>query len=848
MRAVKALIFILIICCINVIPLKAADNPHGDIGLACSNCHTTESWDRLKKDMEFDHDITGFPLIGTHAATACAQCHKSLVFSHIGINCADCHTDIHRGQFGIDCQTCHTPKTWEDREDVLASHFNNGFPLLGVHAVVDCDACHIGQGQDEFTGTPTICQGCHIESYNSTTDPNHVLAGFSLDCQDCHQPYSSSWREAHFEHTAAFPLRGAHALIDCSQCHAQGFAGTPAACLACHESAYNNSSDPPHLTLGFPTDCERCHNETSWQDAQFDHVGISGFALEGAHALISCNSCHADNQYDLPRDCFGCHQSDYLAVDDPDHQAGGFPTDCTQCHNQNAWSPATFDHNLTAFPLTGAHTSVNCAECHINNRYTGTPTDCWSCHENDYLNTNDPNHETNNFDHDCTVCHSTSGWDPSTFNHNQTNFPLTGAHISLNCIQCHAAGYSNTPTDCWSCHENDYRNTDDPNHEANNYPHDCTQCHNTSGWDTDVFNHNNTDFPLTGAHLTLNCNQCHASGYSNTPTDCWSCHETDYRSTTDPDHETNNFDQDCTGCHSTAAWSPSIFDHGQTNFPLSGAHISLNCIQCHAAGYSNTPTDCWSCHETDYRNTNDPDHETNNFSQDCTTCHNTSAWDPATFDHNQTDFPLTGAHISLDCIQCHAGGYSNTPTDCWSCHENDYLNTDDPDHQANNYPHDCTQCHNTSGWDTDVFNHNITDFPLTGAHVTVACGACHTSGYNNTPTECLACHQSDYDGATNPNHRGAGFPTDCVTCHNTNGWDQTTWDHDNQYFPIYSGRHRGEWNLCGDCHVNSNDYGVFECIFCHEHNQNDMDDEHGDVPGYVYSSSACYNCHPRGNE
>ena len=31
---------------------------------------------------------------------------------------------------------------------------------------------------------------------------------------------------------------------------------------------------------------------------------------------------------------------------------------------------ATFNHNTTSFPLTGAHTTVACAQCHTNNNYT----------------------------------------------------------------------------------------------------------------------------------------------------------------------------------------------------------------------------------------------------------------------------------------------------------------------------------------------------------------------------------------------------------------------------------------------------------------------------------------------
>jgi nitrate/TMAO reductase-like tetraheme cytochrome c subunit len=164
----------------------------------------------------------------------------------------------------------------------------------------------------------------------------------------------------------------------------------------------------------------------------------------------------------------------------------------------------------------------------------------------------------------------------------------------------------------------------------------------------------------------------------------------------------------------------------------------------------------------------------------------------------------------------------------------------------NNFSQDCSECHNTTAWAPATFDHNQTQFPLTGAHIILQCLDCHSSGYSGTPTECFACHETAYNTTTNPNHAAAGFPTDCQQCHNTSNWNQTTWDHDAQYFPIYSGKHQGKWTDCADCHVNPSNYAVFECIFCHEHNQQEMDEKHQGVSGYIYQSIACYDCHPDG--
>jgi len=137
---------------------------------------------------------------------------------------------------------------------------------------------------------------------------------------------------------------------------------------------------------------------------------------------------------------------------------------------------------------------------------------------------------------------------------------------------------------------------------------------------------------------------------------------------------------------------------------------------------------------------------------------------------------------------------------------------------------------------------------LTGKHQTVNCADCHQNGYANTPAECVACHQTEYNNTNEPNHQAANFPTTCQDCHSTSAWSPANWDHDGQYFPIYSGKHNGEWNVCADCHVNSADYSQFECINCHEHNKSKMDEEHREVANYVYQSQACYDCHPNGKK
>jgi hypothetical protein len=226
-------------------------------------------------------------------------------------------------------------------------------------------------------------------------------------------------------------------------------------------------------------------------------------------------------------------------------------------------------------------------------------------------------------------------------------------------------------------------------------------------------------------------------------------------------------------------------------------------------------------------------------------CHTSVAWEPATFDHDATAFPLVGAHQTVNCAACHTNGYPGTPTECVACHQTDYDQTTTPPHGPSGIPNDCASCHTSVAWEPATFDHDATSFPLTGAHQTVNCAACHANGYPGTPTECVACHQTDYNQTTDPPHASAGFPNDCIACHTTAAWMPSSWDHD-PWFPIYTGRHRNEWNTCADCHNVPADYHAFECILCHEHNREDTDREHQDENDYQYLSSACYECHPRG--
>ena len=139
---------------------------------------------------------------------------------------------------------------------------------------------------------------------------------------------------------------------------------------------------------------------------------------------------------------------------------------------------------------------------------------------------------------------------------------------------------------------------------------------------------------------------------------------------------------------------------------------------------------------------------------DCTACHGSESWDAVTFNHDDTSWPLTGAHQNVDCRACHfemseAGdvisqNFSNLETDCASCHDNVH-----GDSFAVNGVTDCARCHVTNSWFPEKFDHDNTRFPLTGRHAQIDCRACHEITNNNGATtvvyklnklDCKDCH------------------------------------------------------------------------------------------------------------
>ena len=144
--------------------------------LGCPACHSTKSWKDLTK---FDHSKTKFPLVGSHRAVECSECHKppametKLVhvnFSAAPMKCEECHEEGHGGQFAASqkvtaCDSCHNVAKW--KPSTFDHDHRTQFSLQGAHINVRCGDCHklmrevAGKQVLFYRPTPRECEACH---------------------------------------------------------------------------------------------------------------------------------------------------------------------------------------------------------------------------------------------------------------------------------------------------------------------------------------------------------------------------------------------------------------------------------------------------------------------------------------------------------------------------------------------------------------------------------------------------------------------------------------------------------------------------------------------------------------
>ena len=483
------------------------------------------------------------PVISAHAdiESECSECHAAFSKTLQSDLCLGCHahknvledqqagTGIH-GRFApaknAECASCHTEHEGRDAKVVHLDmesfdHNFTDFALEGAHIEVVCEDCH--KNGVHYRDTPSACFDCHQndESHHGSLGEN---------CNNCH--VFANWETTSFDHArdTGHTLTGAHQEVVCAVCHTnQRYQGIPSDCYSCHQiDDYHEGS--------YGQECDKCHQTEEWNQTNFDHARVSGFALQGRHAEIDCSSCHRANVFDIALDqqCSSCH-----LVDDVHQGTNG--TECGDCHQQSKWSKSGFDHQAKSnFALRGAHSDLVCKACHGGSRSAkDLDSACISCHQFDDV------HEAT-LGENCASCHQETAWSENIrFDHDLSSFPLIGLHAIAPCEACHVSRrFDDAPGQCVDCHEQD------DGHQGS-LGTECGSCHNPNDWQLWEFDHTlATDFGLEGSHADLACESCHVKEgeYLAQPaTTCFACHRSD-------DIHSGQFGRQCARCHDSGSF------------------------------------------------------------------------------------------------------------------------------------------------------------------------------------------------------------------------------------------------------------------------------------------------------
>ena len=331
--------------------------------------------------------------------------------------------------------------------------------------------------------------------------------------------------------------------------------------------------------------------------------------------------------------------------------------------------------------------------------------------------------------------------------------------------------------------------------------------------------------------------------------------------------------------------SPALLRAQISPGPLSRPHAqlegALQCVKCHAGGRGGGKAQmtglCLDCH-TEIAWLSERSRGLHGTpavkAQRCASCHPEHAgrdfamvsWDEGAsdrFDHARAGWALEQSHARQKCSACHKPafrvsqaarlaprspppartdpGWLGLERRCTACHDDAHRGALD---------RNCLKCHDAAHWKpAPRFDHARTRYPLTGAHDTVSCAACHSAprlqlagDARGRPIpryrplahrECSACHTDV--------HRGRLGPA-CSRCHQTASFttlNRGSFDHDRTRFPL-RGLHATV--RCEQCHDFSagqvaRSPGFATCNACH------TPDPHAGTATLAGRAVDCASCH-----
>jgi len=228
-------------------------------------------------------------------------------------------------KFPADCSLCHEAGGWHKiREDFVFDHKKEtGVALTGAHADGQCLRCHNDRGP-VANFARRGCRGCHDDVHRGT---------MGVRCETCHS--ENDWlpvgaMAAHGR--TRFPLMGPHAAVACSRCHKNAgsneFTGADPRCISCHRDDLARTTNPPHLQVGWTSDCEKCHNGLTWA-GRFNHL----FNISSGPHRVACIQCHTTPGDYKFANCLNCHSK--AETDGHHSDVSGYSyanAACINCH------------------------------------------------------------------------------------------------------------------------------------------------------------------------------------------------------------------------------------------------------------------------------------------------------------------------------------------------------------------------------------------------------------------------------------------------------------------------------------------------------------------------------------
>lgn len=710
-------------------------------------------------------------------AGACGACHHAVaaqfdsgagLHGRLDVNaaaCAQCHGEHHGDAIDLAGDSAFSRAGLGARDDY--NHPGLAFELVGVHATLECDACHpsadapyLAAGERRFLGLEQRCTACHDDPHDGR---------MARGCAECHGQSEPFETVALFEHTRDFPLEAPHDGLACAECHAPGTryavealggASPPPSreCADCHQAGHSAG-----FLARVDATCAECHGgAASFGAADLERTaalhGATGFALADAHETVDCAACHGTGGPFEERfpgraatDCAACHDDPHggqfalaggpggapLGEGNPDRSA------CVDCHDATSFTPSRFgaeDHAGAGFPLDGAHAPLACDACHVDPApgaprvFRGTEGHCAACHADVH----------------------------------------GGAFLARGFV----AAASADATDCASCH-------------------DMATFQPVAGFDHGAA----TGHALAGAHATAECAACHGPPASDARSfglvrdhvpglgvgvgvgedaRCAACHESPHGDRFAALEEDGAVD--CASCHGESSFldvAPGAFNHASaTGFPLIGAHAQTRCALCHvpdedaprrlgdvAKAFPGPRDECATCHADPHGGRFDAVDATPRFEceRGCARCHTPESFRGTEgFEHEGwTGFALTGAHAAADCTACHAPKLRDAlgrtaaharGTSCADCHADPHLGQFDLSIEDG-----CVRCHDsTEAFTAGAFDHADARFTLDAKHSALECSVCHVPArtrdgreavrYRPLGRECADCHDPNAGG------------------------------------------------------------------------------------------------------